>query len=143
MQLHFHDLAVAARERIVPLMFWGVDGVQIENAVGAFKGIQKIDTVYAMNCNLPREERYRAENMMVCGAPNCSVHYDGVQVVSICFSRVVAEEHAWHVLGGDPDNPNCSSLGGALRRMWPGTEFDGEVDSLEAVCTTYTTLCPR
>jgi hypothetical protein len=51
--------------------------------------------------------------------------------VSICFSQVVAKVHLWDVIGGDPNNPDCSSFGGSMRRMWhdtPGEVLFPEID---------------
>ncbi len=70
----------------------------------------QLDAVYAVNLKLPPDERYKSENIML---------------VSICFSKMVSQQHLIVVIGGDPQDHTCSSVGGSLRRMWP--ECPGEV----------------
>ena len=92
-----------------------MDGFNFENPIGVFRNLKGLMTVYAANLNLPAKERYLSDNLLI---------------VSVCFVRVFNHATALKVLGGDPTNPNCSSLGGALRRMWPPNlgpiDFEGE-----------------
>ena len=50
-----------------------------------------------------------------------------LQLVSVVFSSVTSEISLFEVLGGNTDDPSCSSFGGSCRRLWPSNEFPGEV----------------
>lgn len=113
------------------------DGFQFEETASKFSGFQKVDCVYAANGNLPIEERCRlplirlgTEGSSIVTLHACRYLAKNMFIVTICFSSVMAKEHAWHVLGGHPDNPKCSSLGGTCRRMWPGDEFVTDDDKV-------------
>jgi hypothetical protein len=88
----------------IGFMFYA-DGIDCVNPIGLWAGKHKVVVMLAECLALPPAERLRTSNLLVCTVA-LEKHCKGAGYTS--------------VVGGDTFDPNCSSYGGAMRRLHNG-----------------------